>query len=187
MTEAQRLAVKIVSHLLLYPDERWRAGLGSLHEVILELPPGPAREALADFVGQVRSRELLRWQEEYSRTFDLNPNTCLDLTYHKFGDGKGRGLALAQLREVYRRAGYEIAPGELPDYLPLVLEFLAIGPGDDGARLLREYRPQVEALARRLHEADTPYARLFSVILDTFPDESSSGGREPCTLNLTGI
>jgi nitrate reductase molybdenum cofactor assembly chaperone NarJ/NarW len=170
MIEENRLIIKIASHLLQYPDESLRHSLESMTEVINDLSPGRAREILADFLQNFRRRKLLSWQEEYSRNFDLNPATCLNLTYHKYGDGKGRGPALAQLHQVYHQAGYENATGELPDYLPLVLEFLTICPGEASAWLLQEYRSQVSTLANRLQEAGTPYAHLLSVILDTFPD-----------------
>ena len=100
--------------------------------------------------------------------FDLNPATSLNLTYQKYGDGKERGPALAQLHQVYQGAGYEAATCELPDFLPLVLEFLAICPSEAYTWLLEEYRSQIETLANRLKETGTPYANLFSVIGDTF-------------------
>jgi nitrate reductase molybdenum cofactor assembly chaperone NarJ/NarW len=170
MIEENRLIIKIASYLLQYPDESLRHSFESMTEVINDLSPGRAREILADFLQNFKRRKLLSWQEEYSRNFDLNPATCLNLTYHKYGDGKGRGPALAQLHQVYHQAGYETATGELPDYLPLVLEFLTICPGKEYAWLLQEYRSQVETLANRLQKAGTPYAHLLSVIVDTFPD-----------------
>ena len=168
---AERLVViKIASHLLQYPDAGLLNTFESLTGVIQDLSPGPPREIFTDFLRHFSKRKLINWQEEYTRNFDLNPATCLNLTYHKYGDGKERGPALAQLHQVYHRAGYEAAACELPDFLPLVLEFLAICPGEEYAWLLKEYRPQIETLANRLQEAGTPYANLFSVILDTFRD-----------------
>ena len=170
MTEERLLFLKIASHLLQYPDAGLLNTFESLTEVIHELSPGSPREIFTDFLRHFDNRKLINWQEEYTRNFDLNPATCLNLTYHKYGDGKERGPALAQLHQVYHRAGYEAATCELPDYLPLVLEFLAICPGEEYAWLLKEYRSPIETLANRLKEAGTPYAELFSVILDTFRD-----------------
>src|SRR5574340_883423 len=126
MTEEKRLIMKIASHLMQFPDESLCRSFESINEVIQGLPPGLARAFLADFLQNFRSRKLLSWQEEYSRNFDLNPATCLNLPYHKYGDCKERGPALAQLHQVYHQAGYETATSELPDFLPLVLEFLTI-------------------------------------------------------------
>lgn len=170
MTEEKRLVIKIASHLLQYPDESLSHSFESLTEVIHGLSPGPAREVFVDFLQNYRRRKLISWQEEYSRNFDLNPATCLNLTYHKYGDSNDRGPALAQLHQVYHQAGYETATGELPDYLPLVLEFLTICPREEYAWLLQEYRSPVETLANRLQAAGTPYGGLLSVIVATLPD-----------------
>jgi len=168
MTPEKRLVIKIASYLLAYPDGVWRESMESIGEPIAAIRSGPARGAFSYFLLQVQSRKLPSWQEEYSRIFDLNPATCLNLTYHKYRDQKDRGAALAHLHQVYRRAGYETATVELPDYLPLVLEFLSICSEEDYAWVLREYRTQVETLAGKLKESETPYADLLSVIVDTF-------------------
>ena len=168
MTEERLLVLKIASHLLQYPDAGLLDTFESLTEVMQELPPGPAREIFADFLRHFSDRRLLTWQEEYTRHFDLNPATSLNLTYHRYGDGKERGPALAHLHQVYQGAGYEAATCELPDFLPLVLEFLAICPEEEYSWLLKEYRFQIETLANRLKETGTPYANLLSVLVDTF-------------------
>ncbi len=168
MTGERRLILKLASHLLQYPDAALLATFDSLTPVIQDLSPGPAREAIAGFLRNFGNWKLLHWQEEYTRHFDLNPATSLNLTYHKYGDGKERGPALAQLQRVYQKAGYEAVPGELPDFLPLVLEFLAVCPEVESTWLLQEYQPQIETLANGLKEAETPYAKLFSVIVDTW-------------------
>lgn len=170
MTEESQLILKIASHLLQYPDEDIRKSLEPLAQVIAALPPGRAREIWADLSTQFGARKLLSWQEEYSRHFDLNPATCLHLTNHKYGESKDRGAALAQLQQLYRQAGYEKTIAELPDFLPLVLEFLTICPPEDYAWLRAEYRPQIEALANRLQEAGTAYAGLLTVVADTLKD-----------------
>lgn len=170
MTREKALIIKMVSHFLQYPDEDLLNSLEPMAEEVRALPQGRAKEVLADFVGYLQSRRLIRLQEEYSRHFDLNPATSLNLTYHRYGDGKDRGAALVELLRVYRRAGYMPTTRELPDYLPLVLEFLAICPQDDFAWLVQEYRPQVEALADRLIQSGTPYAHLLSVVVDKLRD-----------------
>ncbi|MCL4500367.1 MAG: nitrate reductase molybdenum cofactor assembly chaperone [Deltaproteobacteria bacterium] len=167
MTEESRLIIKIAAHLFQYPNEALLSSLRLLAPVIAKLSPGASRDALADFCQIFSSQKLIHWQEEYSRRFDLNPATCLHLTYHKYGDCKDRGTALAQLQQLYRRAGYEKTTSELPDFLPLILEFLSICPSEDGAWLQAEYWPQIEGLAKRLQEAGSVYAGLLAVVADT--------------------
>jgi nitrate reductase molybdenum cofactor assembly chaperone NarJ/NarW len=168
MTTERLLTFKILSHLLQYPDENLLNSLEAFHEAITELPPGRTKEVLADFLAYMKGQRLIGLQEEYSRHFDLNPASCLNLTYHRCGDGKDRGAALAHLVQVYLQAGYEPITSELPDYLPLVLEFLSICPGKTRAWMVEEYRAQVEALADRLNHSGATYAPLLSVVLENF-------------------
>lgn len=170
MTKETQLIIKIAAHLLQFPDETLLNSLWPLAQVIVKLPPDRPREVFAEFLHSLKHRSLISWQEEYSRHFDLNPATCLNLTYHRYGDGKDRGAALAQLQQLYRQAGYEKTTTELPDFLPLVLEFLAICPPEDYAWLRGEYRPQIEALANRLQAAGAAYAGLLTVVADTLKD-----------------
>jgi nitrate reductase delta subunit len=142
MTPEKRLIFKIASHLLDYPDEIWLTHLELLKDAIAEIPSDSTQEVFAEFLLHLQSRKLISWQEEYSRIFDLNPATCLNLTYHRYGDQKERGAALAQLHQLYHRAGYEAATGELSDYLPLVLEFLSFCPEEECAWVVKEYQPQ---------------------------------------------
>jgi nitrate reductase molybdenum cofactor assembly chaperone NarJ/NarW len=168
LTPEKRLAIKIVSHLLDYPDEAWLASLEPLRQMVTEIGYDPDREALAGFLLHLQNLKLLSLQEEYSRLFDLASATCLNLTYHKYGDHKGRGAALAQLHQLYHSAGYETMTGELPDFLPVVLEFLTVCPDEASAWVCGEYGSQIETLAARLKETGTPYADLLSVIAGAF-------------------
>ncbi len=168
MIEENQLILKIASHLLLYPDETLLSSLKSLARVIAQLPQSRPRQVFGEFLQRFNDRNLIAWQEEYSRLFDLTPATCLNLTYHKYGDGRDRGFALAELQQLYRQAGYEKTAAELPDFLPLVLEFLAVCRPADAFWLQAAYRPQIEALSERLQEAGTIYAGLLSVVLGTW-------------------
>lgn len=164
MNQEKALVIKMVSHLLQYPDELLQQSGATLSQLVEELPPSRARKILTEFLNYMRQRPLIPWQEEYSQHFDLNPATCLNLTYHRFGDGKARGAALADLRRLYLQAGYLPMTTELPDYLPLVLEFLSICPQESYSWLVQEYQPQIENLAQQLDQAGTPYADLLSVV-----------------------
>lgn len=167
MTQEKMLIIRIASHLLQYPGEEMINSLSSISDWISELSPGRTREALTGFLAELRNRKILSLQEEYSRVFDLNAATCLNLSYHKHGDERERGAAMVWLKQIYLRAGYEIAFNELPDFLPMMLEFLSVCSSEEYAWIVQEYRSQMEVLSARLQETESPYAELLRVALDS--------------------
>lgn len=172
MTEEERTLLKVVSLLLQYPEASLLDSLASLEGAVSEISDPGAKARCGDFLNHLRNTPLLRLQETYSATFDLNPSTSLDLGYHRWGDGKGRGSALAHLVSLYSKAGYEVAKGELPDYLPLVLEFLSLCPEGMALEIIDGYGGQVTTLASRLAEEGSPYAGLLRIISENFKNRS---------------
>jgi nitrate reductase delta subunit len=119
--------------------------------------------------------ELLRYPEdglerqaEYVRTFDFDRRATLHLTYHTLGDRRRRGLELVRLKRRYAEAGFELDAAELPDYLPVMLEFAALAP-EVGEALLNEHRPAIELVRARLHERRSPYAELLDALVAALP------------------
>ena len=112
---------------------------------------------------------LTEVQRHYVETFDLRRRSGLYLTYYLHGDTRKRGMALLMLKQRYRAHGLRLDGGELPDLLPIVLEFAAVaGPGD-GEAPLRQHRQGIELLRAALHEARTPYALVLDVVGDLLP------------------
>jgi nitrate reductase molybdenum cofactor assembly chaperone NarJ/NarW len=107
-------------------------------------------------------------QEEYVRTFDFDRRASLHLTYHTFGDRRQRGLELVKLKRRYAEAGLELVDGELPDYLPVMLEFAAHEP-ELGVALLNEHRPALELIRSRLHDRESRYAALLDELVAALP------------------
>ena len=176
--EEGRVLFKIASHLLQYPADGFLPSLPGWEGLLENLPAAPAADKFRAFLKYLGETPLLRRQEEYTRTFDFNPSTCLNLTYHRWGEGKERGGALLSLKEIYLGAGYELTGGELPDFLPLILEFLAAAEGEGAGRILRDYGSSVATLAARLRERGSPYAELLEGVQELFSEESASGGGE---------
>jgi nitrate reductase delta subunit len=115
-------------------------------------------------IAALRNLPRLRLQEEYTRVFDLNPATCLNLTYHKWGDSPERAAGLAKLNQLYLDAGFEWVGGELPDFLPLVLEFLALAPKEAGVLITGQFREQIEILGSRLDSLQSTYAGILRAL-----------------------
>jgi len=93
--------------------------------------------------------------QHYVQTFDLRRRCALYLTYYRYGDTRKRGLAMLAFKTAYRDAGFIPREDELPDYLPMVLDFAA--HAGRGQRLLRGRRADLELLRRALAAAGSPY------------------------------
>jgi nitrate reductase delta subunit len=158
MTDEDRTLCKVLSFLLDYPAPESLPAIAELHAD--RFVDWKSRRIVQEFVDYLSNTPLIRRQEIYTATFDLDPSTSLNLTYHRWGDSKERASALVRLVHLYAQGGYEIADGELPDYLPLVLEFLSVGPPGSAREIMAEYHPQVSIIASRLAETSSPYAAL---------------------------
>jgi nitrate reductase molybdenum cofactor assembly chaperone len=131
MTDEKRALLKLLSLCLAYPDAET---LPEMENAAAGVGEPRARERLSHFMTLMRAQSVLKLQEHYTAVFDMNPSASLNLTYHLMGDREDRGRALAELLEVYLRAGFEPAVNELPDFLPLMLEFMA-GTADRHRRI----------------------------------------------------
>lgn len=160
---------KLLSVLLRYPDERLVAAHDEIVAAVSELPRSAERRALALFVDHLAAATPLERARAYVETFDLRKPTSLYLTYYLHGDTRKRGMALLRLKRLFAAGGMEQSNGELPDYLPLMLEFAALAPPGIGETLLREHRPSLELLRHGLHESGSPYAHLLDAVCAGLP------------------
>jgi nitrate reductase delta subunit len=129
--------------------------------------------AFDDFLDHVASTPLDELQRQYVEVFDLSRRHALYLSYWTDGDTRRRGETLTRFKTAYRDSGYLVdTGGELPDYLPMVLEFAAIADPATGEAILREYRPSLELLRIGLEEDHTPYADVVAAVCATLPGAS---------------
>jgi nitrate reductase delta subunit len=169
LTAAERAATRQVCSLLLgYPDEQLLERLPLLRTAAAALPPAPA-VPLRRFLDHAASTPLPRLQADYVETFDLRRRCNLYLTYFSCGDTRKRGMALLQIKHLYRRAGLVLDDAELPDHLAVVLEFAATGDPVRGERLLTQYRPGLELIRLALEDAASPYAAVLQAVGTTLP------------------
>jgi len=160
---------KLLSVLLRYPDAALVEARDEIREAIDELPDSASRRSLAEFGRYLDGADGGELARAYVETFDLYRRTSLYLTYYVHGDTRKRGMALLRLKRLYAAAGLELTSGELPDYLPLVLEFADLAPDGAGERLLREHRPALELIRRRLRESESAYADPLGAICGGMP------------------
>ena len=171
-----------VSRLLDYPDAAWRQDLPGLRQAAADLAPAPSRAALLVFIDEAAAMGPLACQERYTANFDLAPSSSLDVTYHAYGDTEDRLRALQGLQETYAAAGYERTGGELPDFLPLVLEFLAVASSSEQEAVIRWTGPGLAALHGRLRDQNSPFAALTQQLVHLFDlpraSEDAAGHRK---------
>jgi nitrate reductase delta subunit len=160
---------KLLSVLLRYPDERLAEAREELAAAGAALPRSPEKQPVQRFLASVLESPPHELAQLYVETFDLHRRTSLYLSYYLHGDTRKRGIALLRLKRLYAAAGLELVRDELPDYLPLMLEFAALAPDGAGEALLREHRAALELLRANLHDADSPYAHLLDAVCAGLP------------------
>jgi nitrate reductase delta subunit len=152
---------KLASVLLQYPTMAALDGIGVL-EAEAANQPRAAAAGFGQFLRWLRATPSDQVAQHYVATFDLRRRCTLYLTYYRYGDTRKRGMALLTFKAAYRAAGFEPAADELPDYLPLVLDFAALHPR--GEKLLRGHRADLELLLRALRQAKSPYASVIEAV-----------------------
>src|SRR5450830_589750 len=126
---------RILSALLLYPEPELVAALPELHAGLGATPALQAQ--LAPLFAHLADHDLIELQQVYVQTFDRTPSHSLHLFEHIHGESRDRGQAMVDLMEEYKKHGLEMCGSELPDYVPLFLEFLSQLDSDEAAgRLL---------------------------------------------------
>ncbi|MFC7911779.1 nitrate reductase molybdenum cofactor assembly chaperone [Streptomyces nigra] len=168
-TAGRALVLRLVSLLLQYPDAELTSARAELTTVVEALPATPAAEHLARFTDWFAAQEPEALERHYVEMFDLRRKSSLYLTYYLHGDTRRRGMALLTLNQRYKAAGWDTDGGELPDHLPVVLEFAALaGPGG-GEAPLRQHRRGLELIHRALTDADSPYQHVLASLLTLLP------------------
>lgn len=172
------------SLLLGYPDRDWP---GRLHTVRSALEPVPGADVrlLRQFCARVDGTAPLDLAARYVATFDRSRRRCLYLTYYTDGDTRRRGTTMAGLKALYRDHGWQPPADELPDFLPLMLEFAARAP-DTGARLLADHRPALELLRFGLAAYRSPYADVVEAVCLTLPGPGPATREAALRLARTG-
>jgi len=158
---------KALSALLDYPSADLQAMLPELRAIVDRAMPANATEAgnLMALIDELGSAELMAVQERYCELFDRGRSLSLHLFEHVHGDSRDRGPAMIDLIELYRRHGFEPHPRELPDYLPLFVEFLSQVETKEARNLLTDAAPIIALLRDRLAKRGSAYAAVPAALL----------------------
>lgn len=154
---------RLLARLLDYPTAELQSALPEIWAQLEKLPEGE-RKVVGNFLAHLHWEDMTEWQALYVRTFDMVPDNALHLSHHLFGDDKNRGPALIDLSEFYKEYGLELAANELPDYLPLMLEFSSQLEQDEAKMFLSQWVKVLGQLALNLEKVESPYAPLIRLI-----------------------
>jgi len=161
-------SLRVLAALLGYPDAAMRSHLPEMRGLLRGEHVLPAArllelDALMDALARA---EPLAAEADYVDLFDRGRGTSLHLFEHVHGDSRERGPALIDLGQTYETAGLVLAEGELPDYLPAVLEFVSTQPAREAKAFLGEMAHIFNAIFAALRHRDSPYASALGALLE---------------------
>lgn len=154
----------LLSSLFAYPAHPW-LDIKQLRQIVSESSYSGIQEHVHGFLDYVEERSLEQLAEQYVVTFDFSENSNLDITSLLCPDDRKRGLVLANLKSIYHQAQLTVDSNELPDYLPMILEFLSVADLESSIEVLSIVRPGMEKLWEQLKTNGSPYARLLEACL----------------------
>lgn len=155
----------VISRLLDYPSETLYDLEDAFNQIIDESPVDPVlKESIQTFLWQRLDSNMLDWQAEYDGLFERGRSLGLWLFEHVHGESRDRGQAMVDLMEQYQQAGLEISKNELPDYIPLFLEFLATQGQENAELWLQEVEHILATLQARLETRGSHYSILFETL-----------------------
>lgn len=166
------MTLRVLARLLSYPDATLRRHLPELRQALKEESAlSTARLAeLEDLMIWMTSTgataDALSIEEAYVDLFDRGRATSLHLFEHVHGDSRDRGPAMIDLAQTFEKAGLFLAPGEMPDYLPVVLEYTSTQPPKDARAFLNEMAHIFNAVFAALVQRDTRYASVLGALLE---------------------
>lgn len=137
------------------------------------------KELLQSFLNYYSNQNINELNSEYINTFDFNANTTMYLTYPEYSESLERGEALLNIKRELNNAGYRIKANELPDYLPLILEFASLDSTNIAERILIQYNSALEKLRNGLKDIDSPYLFLVDAtisLIEELQQEDLKGG-----------
>ena len=159
---------KVLSALLCYPSDGLKAAAAEMRTALAAdgiLPDG-ALHALDRLITELGGDDLLELQERYVLLFDRTGSLSLYLFEHVHGESRDRGQAMIDLQAHYERNGLAIGAAELPDFLPLFLEFLSTRPLPEAREMLGQTAHILTALAERLHKRGSSYEAVFRALVE---------------------
>ncbi len=157
---------KVLSALLSYPSAELQGSTEELRDVLRSegLITGGQLKRVESLIDEIRDRDLYDLQERYTLLFDRTRSLSLHLFEHVHGESRDRGQAMVDLAQHYEQHGFVISSRELPDYLPLFLEFLSVIPAEQALELLSDPIEIIAVLDERLRKRRASYRVVFQAL-----------------------
>jgi nitrate reductase delta subunit len=168
----------VLSALLQYPEPELLAEQAQLNDLLLiTLPRWHVQ--LQTLFAHLGDTSLIDLQQQYVMTFDRNPSHSLHLFEHIHGESRDRGQAMVDLLAEYSKHGLEMVGNDLPDYVPLFLEFLSQQERDEAERLLGDAIHVLAFIGRKLRANGSPYACVFDLLQTLTPVQAEELSEPP--------
>jgi len=160
--------LKVFSVLLCYPSTELQAAMPEIQRLVAddEVLDDRHKEALQPLLHELAHDDIYDLQERYVFLFDRSRSLCLNLFEHIHGESRDRGSAMVDLLQAYEAAGFALQSSELPDHLPVLLEFLSTQPPAEARATLLDAGAILVALSKRLQKRQTPYAAILQALVD---------------------
>lgn len=161
------IVFRALSALLSYPSEEMRRALPEIADTIrtTSIVTPAEQRGLLDLIDELGSGDLLAAEERYVDLFDRGRALSLNLFEHLHGESRDRGEAMVELKQVYERAGFELSTNELPDYLPVVLEYLSCRDLTEAREMLTDCAAILTTIGRSLVARQSRYASVLQALL----------------------
>ncbi len=159
--------LKAISLILSYPTRELQHAMPEISAVLASDTrlTAAARRALRPLADELGGRDIYDLEEQYVMLFDRSRTLSLNLFEHVHGESRDRGGAMVSLIETYRDSGFEPDTTELPDHLPVLLEFLSTRPTAEAQEILADSAHIFQALVERLSRRESPYNAVFAALL----------------------
>lgn len=161
------LLFRALSALLSYPSRDMRQALAEIADVVRVAPLLISREqrGLLDLIDELSHGDLLEVEERYVDLFDRGRSLSLHLFEHLHGESRDRGEAMVDLKRIYEQAGFELSARELPDYLPVVLEYLSCRDIVEARAMLADCAHILTTIGRSLIARGSRYAAVLQALI----------------------
>jgi nitrate reductase delta subunit len=181
---------KLCSYLLNYPDSEWIDSLGEVEEEIDLLAASPMKDELNKFCLRVKEKSAAEIVASYVNTFDFGKKTNLYVTYMSSGEQRERGMDLLFLKNYYKLQGFSVTDKELPDYLPIMLEFASLVDDEKMKPVFERYFENIREIEKGLVEANNYYCHILSAAVGALEDagvkKAVRRSEEICSTNFYG-